>query len=119
VNGGVGGNLTNNATTFVGPYLSPGNGDPTEANVAVKLVGSATFGSLHVEVGGAPGSGKTWTFTLRDNTTDTSLSCAITGAATSCTVASSVTIPAGDTIDLKSVPSGAPPAKPMGWVAGG
>jgi hypothetical protein len=58
--------------------------------------------NLAVQMASAPGGGNSATVTLRANGADTSLSCTIAGAATSCTnVADSPSIAAGATLSLE------------------
>jgi hypothetical protein len=124
ISGATNGNIVNSATSFLGAYFDYGNGDPTEAAVAVKLAGtgSTTFSSFRALFNGAPGAGKTWTLTLRKNGADTALTCIITGTvvpAQCIDSTHSAVFSAGDTVDVKVVPTGGPSAKPLSWVAGG
>jgi hypothetical protein len=107
-----------NAVSYVGAWVTSGNGDSVETNVTMPVKGPGTISNLRVDVNGAPGAGKSWTFTVRKNaTTDTAVTCTITGGtATACSDSSNTaSFSAGDTIDLKVTPSGGPAAKPMGW----
>ena len=62
---------------------------------------AATISSFRASVRQAPGSGDSWTATLRKNNADTSLSCAISGAsATSCSDTGTVTVAAGDRLGV-------------------
>lgn len=75
--------------------------------------------TLYVEVGTAPGAGKSWVFTLVKNGVDTSSTCTIADAATSCSdLVNTTALTAGNTLSVKSVPSGTP-ASPVtirfGW----
>lgn len=65
--------------------------------------------TLYVEVGTAPGAGKSWVFTLVKNGVDTFSTCTIADAATSCSdLVNTVALSAGNTLSVKSVPSGTP-----------
>lgn len=74
---------------------------------------SFTLDYLRVKLGTAPGaaaSNKSWTFTLRKNVADTALQCTIFETATSCSdTTNSVSVVAGDKINLESGPSSTAP----------
>jgi hypothetical protein len=76
---------------------------------------------LAVVTTGPPGIGSSWTFTLRDNSADTAVSCTIGASSTSCNSGdASATIAAGHVVSLKMVPSGTPAASTQvkfGWRA--
>ena len=56
----------------------------------------------------APSSGRTRTFTLRQNGADTSLSCTISNTDTTCSAATDVVVEAGDLLATEATPSGTP-----------
>ena len=59
-----------------------------------------------------------YVFMVRKNSGDTTVTCTISGAATSCSDSThSVAFSAGDTIAIKSTPSGGPTARRIGWTA--
>jgi hypothetical protein len=60
----------------------------------VPLAGKIT--SLQAYVNQVPGSGDSWTVTLRQNASDASLSCVISGSSQSCSGTGSVTVASGD-----------------------
>ncbi|MBI3319307.1 MAG: hypothetical protein HYZ89_01795 [Candidatus Omnitrophica bacterium] len=79
---------------------------------------SASITSLSTFVKTAPGSGKSWTVTLRKNAADTSLSCVISGSSTSCSASGSVTFTAGDRLGVQFVEGGsASGTQGSGWSA--
>lgn len=89
-------------------YYGPGMGGATEANLGVVAPRAMTLTRLRVATGGSPGSGQTFTFTLRKNLADTAITCSMTGAAISASdTAHAVVFAAGDRITLKAVASGA------------
>lgn len=112
---GGGGTLNysdNGVTLTANTYFTPpgGGGIPqtTEANVAVAAPSNASISNLQVSVSAAPGAGNSYTITFRDASSDTALTCAISGAsATSCNDSThSVNITKGDLISWKLVSAG-------------
>lgn len=67
---------------------------------------AATVNDLSARVATAPGSGNSWTVTLRKNGANTSLSCVISGAGTSCSGSSAVTVVAGDRLGVQFTEGG-------------
>ena len=67
-------------TVYFGPYLSETN--KNEANVQEAMPISGTIANFMVTLGTAPGSSKTWEFTIRKNGADTTVACNITGTGT-------------------------------------
>jgi hypothetical protein len=62
-----------------------------------------------VKLTAAPGLASSRTFTLRDDGTDTTVSCAISGSATTCdSAASTATIAAASELSVKVTNSGGP-----------
>lgn len=110
VNGGAviftGSALTLTSTTYVpfgGGFLS----STTEANVDVPAPFSATINNLYVQLSAPPGTGNTFTFTLRDNSTSQALTCIIGNQSTGCSdTTHSFTPVAGDLLDWQITPSG-------------
>lgn len=69
------------------------------------------FKNFQVKLGTAPGSGKSWVFTVRKNGVDTALSVSIADTATTSAIdTSEVTFAAGDIIGITSTPTGTPTA---------
>jgi hypothetical protein len=102
----------------MGPFVHPGTGDATEANVQFAVVEGGTLSNFKVFVSVAPASGKSWTFTVRKNAADTTVTCTITGSATSCSdTTHSVGFVPGDLRSVKIVPASGPDSRPAGWVA--
>jgi hypothetical protein len=101
-------------------YISLFHGsDSTESNVQYPVPAAGTATQLRARVVNAPGGSRSWTFTLRKNGAATAVSCAITGAATTCTSANSVAFAAGDLISMHVLLSGAgnPPGTDGMWTA--
>ncbi len=79
---------------------------------------AATVSTLSARVAVAPGTGNSWTVTLRKNGADTSLSCVISGSATSCSGSASVSVLAGDRLGVRFVEGGtATGTSGSGWSA--
>lgn len=64
----------------------------------VPVAGKVT--SFRAYVGQAPGSGDSWTVTLRKNASNTALACTISGSSQSCSDAGPVTVSAGDRLGV-------------------
>jgi len=67
---------------------------------------AATANNLSARVAIAPGSGNSWTVTLRKNGANTSLSCTISGTGTSCSGSSAVSVVAGDQLGVQFTEGG-------------
>lgn len=61
-------------------YITPGQLSSTESTVSVPFPSYGVINNLNVYSQGAPGAGQTYTFTLRDASSDTSVTCQISGA---------------------------------------
>lgn len=87
------------------------NPTATEEDVEIILGDTGTLQNLRVDIveGGAPGAGKSWTFTVRKNGADTDLELALSDSETSGTNQSDdVVIAAGDYVSVKVTSSGSP-----------
>ena len=120
VAGGTGtSNLSGSATRFVGALYSNVNANESAVDQVMTVAG--LLSDLYVRLDGSPGGTSSYTFTVRKNGLDATLTCAISGASTSCSdtnPANSVSFSAGDLISVKSVPSATnPTARSMRWTA--
>lgn len=114
--GGSGGGGTfnysdNGVTVTANTYFIPigGGGVPTttEANVSIASPAALTVAHLKVSVSVAPGTGNSYTITLRDGGVDNAVTCAIADTATSCADDThSFNVSASDLIDWKFVSAG-------------
>lgn len=87
-------------------YIGPGDFNNTEANVNGVMAVACTVSAMYVVLSAAPGSTKSWTFTLRKNGSDTAITCTISDPATTGNdTAHTVTFAAGDTWSIKGAPS--------------
>jgi len=90
-------------------YLSAPAALPSATEVTLsKAVRAGSLGKLFCDLGVAPGGASTVTFTARAAAADTSLTCTITGASTSCSDTSHTpAVSAGQRLSVKAVSSGA------------
>jgi hypothetical protein len=98
-------------TTYLGPFQTSAS-TTTESNVQMVMPVAGTISNLAVNIGTSPGNGRNWTFTIRKNSSTTTVSCKIETSGKSCTSSASVTFAAGELIDLEVDPSS---ASPSGW----
>lgn len=103
-----------NATRYILPFAASWAALTQSTGLTV-VPYAATFSKFAVTLGAAPSSTHSYTYTLMKGTagwstsiSDTSATCTITGASTSCSTSGTATYAAGNTLSLKSVPSGTP-----------
>lgn len=92
--------------------------DNTESVVQTLAPAAGSLTEMRVESigGGSPGSGKSFTFTVRINGADSNLSCAVSDTGTTCNdTCGDCTLSAGDLVSIKSVPSGTPTSDEYAW----
>ena len=100
-----------NFTYYLGTYLTS-SASPTESSVQQVMPVAGTVSNLAISLGSAPGSGNSWTFTIRKNGAATGVTCKVEGStAKECTSSATVTFAAGDLLSLQATPSGGP----NGW----
>ena len=102
---------TGTGQTLTHYYGMPSGGlNTTEANVSnVQVPLSGTVSKMYCKVQTAPGVGKSWAFTAREDAVDQALTCTISNAATSCSdTSNSFAMDAGDIITIKATASGSP-----------
>lgn len=117
------GTPSNSATNYIGVIGATRVGDSSAAfntteNLTEVIVPCAgTFRNFKVEMGVAPGSGKSWVWTVRKNGADTTLTTTISDAEVKDKdTSNSFTVVAGDRVCLQVVPSGTPStAVPTEW----
>ena len=87
------------------------------SNTTLSLVSTpGTIQSLRVTVNVAPGAGTSYQFTVRQNATDTALTCSIADSSTSCTDSSStVAVVGGDLLSLEASPANTPASVTVLW----
>lgn len=92
---------TTNTTQFFTPY-----GLITSVSVGTPLPIAATVKNMYVTTVNAPTGVQTDDLTVQKNGSDTTITCRITGAATTCNdTTHTASFVAGDTINIKAVPS--------------
>ncbi len=97
---------TNFISALQGQYFTA-----TEHSGTAIACAAGTFGNWSITLPSAPGSGKSFTFTLRVNQADTAAVITISNTATTGTyVATTIALAADDEITIKCVPSGTPTA---------
>lgn len=95
------------ATIYLPVAGGGGASSTTEANVQVRAPGAAPLSNLYVQLATAPGTGNSVAFTLRDNATNTALTCTISNTATACNdTTHSVSVLQGDLLTISAVPTG-------------
>src|SRR5207344_758289 len=77
-----------------------------ESRTPAPMAAAGTFTGLAATVAAAPGTGKSWTITLRLNGADTALAVTIANAATTGTSSGSVAVVAGDLVSYSVAASG-------------
>lgn len=106
----VGNTLATGATNYM-PVTGGIAPTATEANTFIVVPISGYIESLSAVLGTAPGSGKSYTFTLRKNSTNTAMAFTISGTSTTgSTPPIRIAVSAGDKIDISSVPASTPSA---------
>jgi hypothetical protein len=94
-------------TTYTGPTLAQYAWDSILASTTWQVDG--TFRNARIEHATAPGVGRSYTYTLVHNGSDTAIVIAISGTATSGSdTTNTVAVSPGDTLHWKCVPSGTP-----------
>jgi hypothetical protein len=95
--------------TYLGPFLTTASTTP-ESSVQMVVPVAGSVSNLAVNIGTAPGGGKSWTFTIRKNGNDTAVTCSMIGGGsnTSCNSAESVAFGVGDLLSLEVHPVGGP-----------
>lgn len=103
-------NVQTNATNYLGVAAFT-----SESNSYIPVALTSTIKNLYVQAGAAPGSGQSWTLTLRVGGTSTSVTCTMSGGgASACndTTHSASVVP-GNVVDLQVVASASAASVPM------
>lgn len=82
----------------------------TESSRNQQSIGQCTLKKIYVKTGAAPGGAASYTYTVRSNTGNTSLSAVISGASQTGSVTADVAIATADKLALAATPSGTPVA---------
>lgn len=105
------GNPSNSATSYNSVVCGLGSGYASTENDRKSIISEGiTVTKLTVKVFTAPGSGKNWAVTFRDDAADTAATVTIADAATSASWSGSVSVASLSLINMKIVPTGTPTA---------
>ena len=88
----------------------------TETDAQFMAPRAGTIANLFCTLNGTPGAGKQYAFTVREDASDTILTCTVADTNTSASdTSNSFVVAAGALISLKSVPTGTPTARRVAW----
>lgn len=115
--GGTAGTLPTSGTVYTALVGVEGNNaDPKFFEAVFPISGTLT--NFQVRLSGSPGAGKSYTFTVMVNGSDSTLTVTISETDTTSTLdTSTVSITAGDYVTVKMVASGTPTARNCAWGA--
>ena len=103
--------------SFVGMFRSVAD-IITEDEVQQAIPISGTVSDFYVRMSAAPGAGKSYTLTIRNDGANTSVGCVVAGAATKCSdTTNSAALEPGGLISLRATPAGGPAASRVRWTA--
>ena len=97
--------LTGRTALAADSFFSPSGTSVAGTEPVVQILSpgvAATAGNLSVRIDASPGPAASRAFTLRVDGADTGVTCTIANAATTCTSAGSVAVPAGSRIALRN-----------------
>ncbi|KKN27737.1 hypothetical protein LCGC14_0861610 [marine sediment metagenome] len=114
--GGTSNNSLDNTATEYNIIVGARNWD-TDINEGKQLVSTGGFISkLYVKLDAAPGSGKTWTFTIMVAGAASDLTCSITGTDTfGVDESNSIAVSAGNSLAIRATSSGSPTNSNATW----
>jgi hypothetical protein len=117
----IGGDSQTNINTtldFFQPFgfnLVPSAGN-VEANILSSIPEAGTIDDLYVALNGSPAAGKSYAFTLRQNSATTTQTCTVADTNSTCNdTTHAVSVVAGDLINLRTDPVGTPTGRFAGW----
>lgn len=101
---------TNSAVRYAG-ISGDIDWNATEINRSQVFPTGGTLSNLYVLLSTAPTAGKSYAFLLQKNGADSTITCTVSDTGTACSdLSNSVAFVAGDTVSMKSTPSGTPTA---------
>jgi hypothetical protein len=117
IGGGGTGTSIGNSNTFLGLLMDGSN--TTESLVQQVVPVAGTLSDFNIRTDGNPGTGDSWTFTVRADGANSTVTCPISGStATSCSdVTHSATIPAGSLLSIGVAKGGSPTGRTAHWTA--
>ena len=99
--------VSTTATVYIEAAVGEGIPTATESSNTV-LAQTCTASSLYVTLSGSPGAGKSYAFTLRQDSAATDLTCTVSETGTTCNDSGSAAVANDDLMAYESVPSGTP-----------
>lgn len=112
------GQPTANLSTSSADYLATTSISTTEAIIQTPFPYAATVKNMFIQMqnGGTPGGSASYTFTLRDNGSGTTLNCTISGSNSKCSdTTHTPTVSQGDLWTIQSIPSSSPSSQGINW----
>lgn len=114
------GNSDDTLTTYA-PLQGAWDGDNTESSNTQVFPANGTLKNLRVKTEDVPGSGNSYTITIRTGMTiagmaDSDVTCAVSDTSDTCSdVVNTLTISAGDLVNMEIVPTSLPTESEIGW----
>lgn len=108
-----GGTIAAASTVYIGPYGS----SATEAHTSVIMGYKGSITSIVAASDAAPGTGKSFIYTLRKNGVDTALTCTISNSGTVAASYGNITFTATDTLSVKVVTASGAAVTSHRWTA--
>jgi hypothetical protein len=118
----VGFNTSASATEYTSLIATGFDQNTTTTNGQATVNRSGTLGAITITLSGTPGAGKSYAFTVMVTPAGgaqaaSANTCTIADGNTTCTSSSSITLSAGDKINLRIVPTGTPSARAINPIA--
>ena len=121
VGGGTADGVISATVTNYVPLLGVGFTDTDEEATVTRVLTPGTFQNFYADLSGSPDNGvgtQSYTFTVRKNKADTTITCAVSETATTCNdTANSFSVVAGDVISVSSVPANTPTVRVIAFGA--
>jgi len=118
LNGGTNSaNLSVSSTNYAS-LVAQTNPNTTTTNGNATVICGGTLLNLSVTLSGTPNNGggtQTYAFTVMVNGVASALTCTVSENNTTCSFNTNVTLVAGNTVNVQSVPSGTPTARSATW----
>lgn len=90
--------------------------DTTEANVECLIATAGTLSNMYVVLSASPGTSKSYAITVNQNGSGSALGPTISGAnTTGSDTTDTISISAGDSVSIQTVPTGIPTSPRIGW----
>src|SRR5262249_10048043 len=106
--------LSGGVDQFIGAFNTGKSRD--QADVQLPIPTDGTISNVYVTLSGAPGTGRSWTFVVRNGANDTALTCTIQDLATSCSdLTNAAAFAAGDMFAIRVIGGGTPATRIAQW----